>query len=281
VARINVEDDLFKDQRFFELASKIGGVQNALGAIVWAFIVAQKHYKNEASDRLIPLSEWKRQLCSDYLIEAGLAIEKEKGVYVCGSDEQFSWITQRVEAGRKGGLAKGAKRQEIDTSSETKRDEAEAKRPLAEAKQTEASSLLFSTLLCSNKNTNTNTLVDESTLPVVSEKKEAKQNNFDGLMELFNSLHDAHGMPRIKVLTPERKRRIQKAQKAIGSDFEVWRKVFIISGTKGFIKADGSFWKPDFDYVFRNENYIKFSEVSQEGEEKTLGEKLRERFGDK
>lgn len=125
MARINIEDSLFKDPRFIDLCIHYGDKQKALGTIVWAFVLAQKHYSDISSDRLIPLSEWKRSLSDGKLIDLGFAELREKGVYVCGSEKQFAWLVQRQEAGKKGGDAK---------SSIRKKRVAVAKRELTVAK---------------------------------------------------------------------------------------------------------------------------------------------------
>lgn len=104
MARINIEDSLFKDSRFIDLCIHFKDKQKSLGCLVWAFIVAQKHYLNEENDRLIPYDEWKTQGCDDVLINLGFAEKKDNGIYVCGSEKQFAWLIQRVEAGRKGGI---------------------------------------------------------------------------------------------------------------------------------------------------------------------------------
>lgn len=122
MARINIEDSIFKDGRFIDLCIALGDKQKALGALVWAFIIAQKFYLDESSDRLIPLSEWKRQSCENKLLDFGFAEMRDKGVYVCGSEKQFAWLVQRVEAGRKGGNSTQIKRQEMVAVA--KRDEA-------------------------------------------------------------------------------------------------------------------------------------------------------------
>lgn len=106
MARINIEDSLFKDARFIDLCIFYGDKAKALGVITWAFVVAQKFYLSEESARLIPLSEWKRQQCDDKLIEIGLAEMRPEGVYVSGSETQFAWLIQKQEAGKKGGRPK-------------------------------------------------------------------------------------------------------------------------------------------------------------------------------
>jgi hypothetical protein len=104
LARINIEDSLFKEVGFTELAILLGSRTMALGALMEAFMLAQEHYLNEENDRLIPLSEWKRNKIRPEVIESGMAVLLEKGVYVRGSKEQFLWLIQKAEAGRKGGL---------------------------------------------------------------------------------------------------------------------------------------------------------------------------------
>ena len=106
MARINIEDSLFKDARFIDLCIHYGDKAKALGVITWAFVIAQKFYLSEESGRLIPLNEWKRQQCDDKLIEIGLAEVRQNGVYVSGSENQFAWLIQKSEAGKKGGRPK-------------------------------------------------------------------------------------------------------------------------------------------------------------------------------
>lgn len=106
MARINIEDSLFKDARFINLCIFYGNRTKALGSICWAFIVAQRFYLDTENERLIPISEWKRQECDDKLIEFGLAELRPNGIYVSGSENQFAWLIQKQEAGKKGGRPK-------------------------------------------------------------------------------------------------------------------------------------------------------------------------------
>jgi len=130
MARINIDDSLFKEAGFFDLAIKLGSRRIALGAMVEAFILAQKHFLAESSDRLIPLSEWKREKISDEIIECGLAEVREKGIYVRGSKEQFSWLIQRSEAGKKGGLAKANKKELSLATASDRQAEVNGSKPL-------------------------------------------------------------------------------------------------------------------------------------------------------
>ncbi len=90
--------------------------------------------------------------------------------------------------------------------------------------------------------------------------KEKKIDQIDIVVNLFNSLSEKTKMGSVKVVSSKRRDRLKKAISSIGSDLEVWENVFLTACTKGFVKSDGTSWEPDFDYIFNNENYIKFSE---------------------
>jgi hypothetical protein len=120
LARINVEDSLYKDSRFLKLAMKLGDVDTALGALIRAWTLAQKWHLKPS--KTIPVTEWAKQGIREEIIEVGLAEVTEEGVRVCGASKQFKWLEQRSEAGRKGGTAKWA-------------GKPQAKRPMSVAKQ--------------------------------------------------------------------------------------------------------------------------------------------------
>jgi len=105
MARINIEDSIWKDQRFIDLIIQMKNTDQALGSLVRAYILAQQWYfKN---NRLIPLEEWKKQKLPDSLFTVGLAtLVDDHWVKVSGSDDQFRWLLQKIEAGKKGGEAK-------------------------------------------------------------------------------------------------------------------------------------------------------------------------------
>ena len=100
MARINIEDSLYKEKRFEKLMLKLGGRRAALGALVEAYMLAQKHYLNEANDRLIPFEEWAREEIAPEILECGLAERRDKGIYLKGSETQFGWLKQRSDSGK-------------------------------------------------------------------------------------------------------------------------------------------------------------------------------------
>lgn len=104
MARINIEADLFTRNAWLNFVIKKGSPEAALGALVFAFIQAQKFWA--PNEELIPHEVWESEGLDDLLIESGLAEKRETGIYVKGSKEQFAWLMQKHEAGKKGGRPK-------------------------------------------------------------------------------------------------------------------------------------------------------------------------------
>jgi hypothetical protein len=106
MARINIEDALFTDDRWIKLVLKVGNKNLALGLVTGAWILAQKHWLKH---KMIPKKAWSSEY--DPLIEVELATRRADGnVYVKGSKKAFGWYEQRVEAGRLGGAASTSKK---------------------------------------------------------------------------------------------------------------------------------------------------------------------------
>jgi len=110
MGRINIKESLYSDERFLDLVRCVESYEFAIGVMVRAWCIAEKHYLFTENDRLIPRVEWNKFKHSSKLIEFGLAEEREKGIYVCGSQEQFKGLLQRSEAGKKSGLKRKQKR---------------------------------------------------------------------------------------------------------------------------------------------------------------------------
>ena len=101
MARINIEDDLWSDDRFLSLVEKLGNRASAIGAVVIAFKLAQKYWIPD--QRPIPSVQFRSIPFASELTSCGLAIEDEKqeSVYIRGSENQFDWLIQRSRAGSK------------------------------------------------------------------------------------------------------------------------------------------------------------------------------------
>lgn len=114
MARLNIEDSLFKDSRFLDLVVKIGNYSQALGDVVLAWVVAQEYFLK--NDGCIPFEVWQKRKLNDALIECGLATKQEKGFYLAGSHDQFAWIKQRSDAGKKGAQKTNTNKSSTDDS---------------------------------------------------------------------------------------------------------------------------------------------------------------------
>lgn len=115
MARINLEDSLFQKIGWIELVIELKNADTALGALMRAWVVAQRFWKE--NDHGIPKSVWKKERLNDAII-GRLADDCGDFIYVHGSREQFAWIRQRTLAGKSGGEASvKAKREIIEENS--------------------------------------------------------------------------------------------------------------------------------------------------------------------
>ena len=143
MARINFEDNIYKRveweklksevrKEMFKTFSKHGlspsdyclfsddleatSSHVAKGLLVSAWTLAQHYWLDDRS--LIPVEKWNLIKFASCVITSGFAELKDDGIYIKGSEEQFKWLEQKRDAGRKGGLAKQAnleKREKFDS----------------------------------------------------------------------------------------------------------------------------------------------------------------------
>jgi hypothetical protein len=103
MARINIEDSIYRDNRFIKLTIKLGNLDTALGALVRAWALAQKYYLSP--HKMIPKAVWDEQEINQEIINVGLAeVVEVDFIRLKGADEQFAWLRQRQESGKLGGL---------------------------------------------------------------------------------------------------------------------------------------------------------------------------------
>lgn len=106
MARINLDDSIYKQKSFEYLIIKLGSRRMALGALVEAFTLAQDYFLNAETNSLIPVEIWNREGMAPELVESGFAQLKKGGIYVRGSEYQFNWLIQRQRAGIKSGITR-------------------------------------------------------------------------------------------------------------------------------------------------------------------------------
>lgn len=117
MARINIENSLFTRGEWLDLLVRVGSADTALGALVRVWIVSQRYWFPKREP--IPADIWKREKLNDAVIESGLAEKRDSGIYVRGSEEQFSWLFEAQIAGQKSGEAR--KKKSANSSKEPKK----------------------------------------------------------------------------------------------------------------------------------------------------------------
>ena len=111
MARLNVEDSLFSDIRYQLLVGRLGDPFKALGCVVMAYRLAQRHWVPDKKG--IPIKEWELYSFPEDLEQVGIVkrrlADPSTGlaeIYVSGSESNFAWLIQKTEAGRLGGQKK-------------------------------------------------------------------------------------------------------------------------------------------------------------------------------
>lgn len=112
MARINIEDSLFKDKRFFNLCLKLGSRQAGIGAIVEAWMLAQSFVEIENPKGLVSIEKWHEQEICKEIVECNLAKIIGNNIEVEGADKSFLWLVDAKIKGKKGGDAKSKIKQE-------------------------------------------------------------------------------------------------------------------------------------------------------------------------
>ena len=143
MARINIEDSLFKDDRFINLVILMGSKQLALGHIVSAWMLAQKYWV--PNKQKIPEDKWKESGNSELIIKAGLANRTPGGIYVCGTQENFNWLLEARINGKKGGFKKAVRKNSNATHpmKSLKNPASQAKPIVGSSSSSSSSSFLF------------------------------------------------------------------------------------------------------------------------------------------
>jgi hypothetical protein len=157
--RVNVEDELFRDQRFIDLMIALGDSDKALGALVRCWIVAQKFWKH--SDNGVPKVEWAKQRLRQEIIDVGLAEDRGDFVFVVGSHVHFAWLRSKVESGIRSGEVRAKKAEAKRASRETITENRERSRTMVERTRTSSSPSLSSSFSLSSSSSDSNTQEDE------------------------------------------------------------------------------------------------------------------------
>lgn len=96
MARINIEDWFWTDPRVLAFSAAVGEAK-AYGYLLKAIKVAQQFWIQE---RLVPTAVWDMYKFPKEMETVDLIERRPDGIYVRGSEEQFSWLVQRSKAGK-------------------------------------------------------------------------------------------------------------------------------------------------------------------------------------
>lgn len=102
MARINIEDRLWKDPRYELLVAKIGE-NRSLAQLIKLWKLGQKYWA--LGEKPIPEEVYRSKRFSKALEDAEFVKKHDDGYYVKGSKRRFSWLLQKIEAGKRGGSA--------------------------------------------------------------------------------------------------------------------------------------------------------------------------------
>jgi hypothetical protein len=233
MARINIEDSLFKEKAFEKLMFKLGSKRLALGALVESFALAQEYYL-KSENHLIPIDAWNREEIGFELIECGFAHVEGDFVRVRGAETQFNWLVKCQKSGIKGGINSGKSRR-------SKGPEGFPRVPKGSEPSSSSSS---------SKEVNTNINTKNNTVVQSGPRKATPETNFD-----FESIYQNYPLHKGKT---EGFKRCRSQIKTI-DDFnnlkqavEKYKTICVRDGTeKRYIKHFSSFmssWKDWLDH---------------------------------
>jgi hypothetical protein len=121
MAQINVKDDLYFKAEWFNLLIKLGSADMAIGALVRVWKVAQIYWYPKRE--LIPIEIWESQQLNSEVINCGLAVHREGGIYARGTEDCCDWMFVQLEKSRKAGLrsAESRKNKTLEDSTQVEK----------------------------------------------------------------------------------------------------------------------------------------------------------------
>lgn len=100
MARLNLEDDIKKDPRFWALVRLLNGdVEKALGKLAMFWDVAQSFWAQDKA--LVPEDRFRHGDKWEFLIAVDLAERRPEGIYARGAEERFKWYLELCQHNRK------------------------------------------------------------------------------------------------------------------------------------------------------------------------------------
>lgn len=108
MARLNLDDELFGDERFKLLVTVLGDEEKAIGKMVRLFRIGQIYWRK---NKLIPEHIFMKS-GFECTLDVELAQKRQDGVYVCGAEKRWNWLLDLEEKASAAGKASAAARRE-------------------------------------------------------------------------------------------------------------------------------------------------------------------------
>lgn len=262
--RINVDDDLFIDPRFKALVRCVGNEDQAVGMCVRFWRLALRCWGRDQG--LVPEKQFALENL-DLLIDLDLAERREGGVYARGS-ERFSWIVQKMDAARRGGLASAESRrkkfgtaqpntnpEQPEHTSNTSSNDPE--RHLVSVRRT-PNPLPLPLPLCSKEQRNPLTPLEGD--EAAEESGSSHDPSPKVLAELWNDLKSSKQRSvNLGMFTSKSNRwRQARSQLAAFPNLDDWREAFRRIADSDFCNGNNDRgWIADFDFVLRKDTLPK------------------------
>lgn len=120
MARINVEDSIYRDPRFVRLCAETGSMEAALGSLILIWDEAQLAFRK--GSKYVPIEALSSKLKHfQALVNCGfIRLETDELAYVSGSEKAFDYLQKKREAAAAGGKKSGEVRKKKKERSKTK-----------------------------------------------------------------------------------------------------------------------------------------------------------------
>jgi len=242
MARINIDDALFNDERFLMIIEEVGRFA-AAGAWVYILKMAQRYWVPNRQP--IPANIYELQQLPEAFVRVGLVEKNEEGYIVPNSDLIFVWLFQRHESSKK--------------AKQTR----ELSKIHKESAKTNTESMSLEDRPDSDGSSNGDLLIPiPIPIPTQINTKHMSSETTSAVVSLWNDVYAPRfGLTKVKTSGALWSKRLKKL-KQICKDvsIEQWHIVFQSLKDKRFIRPDGSVFIPDFDYVFRHDRWAKILE---------------------
>lgn len=254
--RVNFEDSVESDQRFWLLAAELNskdiiqGADQARGMLIRWWRLAQNFYAKDA--RLVPKDVFKNG-GFQILEKVGFAVVQKKGVYAKGAKKHFAWYAQRVDAARKSATQrKGKSVRRARKSVERKQDSGEPLTLTPTPTLTQSSS---KTIKSPNGDSSKTDVCDPPT-------------KFS-LLEIWND--NCGTLPKVRALNKSRKAKMRQRIGELPSKGDWVEIVSKIAGSEFCNGSGNRAWQATFDWLIANDaNWVKVQEGHYDNRSKKL-----------